>query len=99
MSKAKREVPANFMEQMMSGKMPSDEGADTPTKDGDVEHTPTISDHVRDSPTTADTLELVRVTARISKSHREALEAIARRDGRLLSEVVREAIRKYLQDA
>lgn len=96
MSKTKREVPANFMEQMMSGKIPSDEGADQPTKGADVGHAPTMSDSVGDQPTNADTLELVRVTARIAKHHRDRLEAIARRDGRLLSEVIREAIREYL---
>ena len=58
--------------------------------------TPTMSDNVSDAPTTADNIELVRVTARIARQQRERLDNIARTEGRLLSDVIREAVRDFL---
>ena len=97
---SKQAIPANMddLYAAKSGRKPK--SGVSPTKKANVRQAPTMSDKISDTPTNADELvEFVRVTARISKRHREALEAIARRDGRLLSEVVREAIRRYLQDA
>ena len=65
----------------------SDKGSDTPI----------MSDNISDGPTTADKIDLVRVTVRIDKRQRDRLEQIANNQGRLLSEVVREAIRGYLR--
>ena len=69
----------------------------SPTDADIVGDTPTKEDIVRQPPTLSDKIELVRVNARIAKTHRDRLEAIAREDGRLLSDVVREAIREYLR--
>jgi hypothetical protein len=68
-----------------------------PTNADKGSEAPTMSDNVSDTPTNADSLELVRVTARIAKRHRDRLENIARAEGRLLSDVLREAIREYLK--
>ena len=60
-------------------------------------NTPTNADNVSESPTNADRIELVRITGRIARRQRDALERIAKRDGRLLSDLLREAIRDYLE--
>ena len=93
---SKREVPEDFLRQFVNsgGKAPNE---DRPTKADIVGNTPTMSDNVSESPTTADELELVRMTVRIDKRQRERLERIARNQGRLLSDVVREAIRRFLE--
>ena len=49
-------------------------------------------------PTLSDKVEFEKMTVRIDKRQRARLEVIARKEGRLLSEVVREAIRDYLRD-
>ena len=59
--------------------------------------TPTMSDDVRQPPAPADSLELVQMTVRIDKRQRDRLQAMANDEGRLLSDVVREAIRGYLK--
>jgi hypothetical protein len=69
----------------------------TPTKAAEGSEAPTSADNVSEAPTSADDIELVRVSGRIAKVQRDALERIARRDGRLLSEVLREAVREYLR--
>ena len=88
--KQKQEVPDNFMQDFLkSGGTPTtaDKGSDTPT----------LSDIVGDTPTTADKIDLVRLTVRVDKRQRDRLERLANDQGRLLSDVVREAIREYLK--
>ena len=94
---SKKEVPEDFLRNFVKsgGKGLSDE--ERPTKADIVSDTPTMSDNVNDTPTIADELELVRVTVRIDKRQRDRLERIARNQGRLLSDVVREAIRRFLE--
>lgn len=89
MSKKK---PDDFMDTFLSGKKP--ESRQKPTKDDNVNHTQTNADNVSRVPTD---MELVRITARIAKWQKNDIEAIAARDGRLLSDIVREAIRDYLR--
>ena len=53
----------------------------------------------RQEPTLSDRVEFVKMTVRVDKRQRDRLETVARNEGRLLSEVVREAIRDYLRGA
>ena len=64
----------------------ADKGSVPPTKDADRRQPPTNADK-----------ELVRLTARVARWQRSALEARAEAEGRLLSELVREAVREYLR--
>ncbi len=53
----------------------------------------------RQEPTMSDKVDFVKMTVRVDKRQRDRLETVARNEGRLLSEVVREAIRDYLRGA
>ena len=57
----------------------------------------TTADNVSEAPTSADDTELVRISGRIVKWQRDKLERIAARDGRLFSDVLREAVREFLR--
>lgn len=74
----------------------ADNSADKGTKGDNVAYKPTVSDDVGQSETADSRLELVKISARISVQQKNELERRARKEGRLLSELVREAIRKYL---
>ena len=58
---------------------------------------PTNDDNVSDTPTNDDERELVQTTVRLAKWQKKQLQVIADRDGRLLSDVVREAVRQYVR--
>jgi hypothetical protein len=68
-----------------------------PTKEAERREAPTNADNVSEAPTNADNTELVRISGRIVKWQRDKLERIAARDGRLFSDVLREAVREYLR--
>ena len=69
---------------------------DTPTSSDNSGQAPTKADIVRQSPTSADDRELVRTTVRLARWQREQLQARADTEGRLLSDVIRDAVRQYL---
>jgi len=75
----------------------ADNGGDTPTKEAERRQPPTTADKGGDTPTSADSRELVRLTARVARWQRTELEKRAEAEGRLLSELVREAVREYLR--
>ena len=72
-------------------------GKFAPTNDDNVSDAPTMSVNVSDTPTNDDERELVQTTVRLAKWQKKQLQVIADRDGRLLSDVVREAVRQYLR--
>lgn len=69
---------------------------DTLTKKADASEAPTSADNSRQTRTDADR-ELVRISGRIARWQRDRLEAIAERDGRLLSDLVREAVLELIK--
>ena len=76
---------------------PSRIGNFAPTNDDNVSDKPTMSDNVSYTPTTDYERELVQATVRLARWQKKQLQVIADRDGRLLSDVVREAVRQYLK--
>ena len=65
-----------------------DNAGDKPTNDDNASGSPTLSDKSR---------QLERTTVRLAAWQKSQLQRIADADGRLLSDVVREAVRQYLR--
>ena len=68
-----------------------------PTSADNASDTPTTDDNVRQSPTTDDERRLEQTTVRLARWQKQRLLHIADSEGRLLSDVVREAVREYLR--
>ena len=69
-----------------------------PTTADNAGNPPTIADNASDPPTLSDnSRQLERTTVRLAAWQKSQLQRIADADGRLLSDVVREAVRQYLR--
>ncbi|MCF7939515.1 MAG: hypothetical protein K9L68_13020 [Spirochaetales bacterium] len=76
----------------------ADNASEQPTMSDNASGKRTMSDNVGEEPTReADSRQLTRTTVRLALWQKQELRRIAEREGRLLSDVVRDAVRQFLK--